>query len=83
MTPAELIERRKAFGYNQTQMADVLGLSLRGYQKIEAGDGEVRRVYELAIAQIGLELAIEQNNPMLAPQSARKMALDFARMVAG
>lgn len=48
MTPAELTHLRKKSGMTQTDMAKELGLTLRGYQKLESGESPMRINYEKA-----------------------------------
>lgn len=48
MSAAELIHLRKQSKMTQSDMADELGLSLRGYQKLEAGDSPIKLHYAKA-----------------------------------
>jgi DNA-binding XRE family transcriptional regulator len=81
MTAEELIMLRKAFGLNQTDMAEGIGLKLRAYADLEAGVSELQKRHELAIERFGLTLAVERDDPMLAPASVRKEALALALLI--
>jgi transcriptional regulator with XRE-family HTH domain len=48
MSAAELVHLRKQSKMTQTEMAEELGLSLRGYQKLEAGDSPIKLHYAKA-----------------------------------
>ena len=80
MTPEQLIDRRKRFRMTQTEMAKVLGLTLRGYQKLEAQDEPIRPAYEMAIAFLALQKAVELKDRSLASKLGRKVVEDFAKM---
>ena len=79
MTPEQLIDRRKRFRMTQTEMAKVLGLTLRGYQKLEAQDEPIRPAYEMAIAFLALQKAVELKDRSLASKLGRKVVEDFAK----
>jgi transcriptional regulator with XRE-family HTH domain len=76
----DLIELRKELGLTQQQMADELGMVLRAYQGIEAGESEYRRIHRLASERIALQIAVDRQAPMLAPGSVRKDANELVRM---
>lgn len=61
-----LKEDRSDLGLTQSQMADELGMSLRAYQALEAGESEYRKIHQLAIERISLKLAVEQKDPTRA-----------------
>ncbi len=46
-----LIKRRKAAGYSQEQAADMAGLSLKTYQRIESGTADIRLRNYLTLIQ--------------------------------
>ena len=83
MTPEALAAHRKELKLSQEEMAKELGMGSRGYQKLESGDSEIRKVHVLAIEAISLKIAVEQKRPMLAMSPTRKQALAFARLING
>jgi len=80
MTPEQLIERRKRFKYTQTEMAKALGLTLRGYQKLEAQDEPIRPAYEMAISFLAIKRAVELEDATLAPKFVRRLAKDLTEI---
>lgn len=80
MTPEQLTERRKRFEYTQTEMAEILGLTLRGYQKMEHQDEPIRAAYELALHFIALKRAVEMEDPALASKLGRKLAKQIVKI---
>ena len=83
MTVQDLVALRKLLDLTQTEMAGRIGLSMRGYQDIEAGASKLRPIHALAAERAALALAVERGNPMLAPASVRRQALDLARLITG
>jgi DNA-binding XRE family transcriptional regulator len=83
MTSDELTAFRKGLGLTQTEMAGRVGLSLRAYQEIEGGASKVRPLHVAAAERAALTLAVERGEPMLAPVSVRREALELARLIAG
>lgn len=82
MTAAELTALRRGLGLTQTEMADRMGLSMRAYQAVEADDGGAVKVRHAAMAErVALTVAVERRNPMLAPATIRREALDLARLI--
>lgn len=82
MTGVELKALRRAMGITQTTMAQRLGISLRGYQDIEAKDDEaIREVYQLAVERIAITAAASAGNPMLAPDAARRDASELGKLL--
>jgi DNA-binding XRE family transcriptional regulator len=57
MDHVELREARRKLGMTQTELADVLGLSMRALQEIEAGRSPVRKMLGLAMKWIVHERA--------------------------
>ncbi|PWB94641.1 helix-turn-helix domain-containing protein [Methylosinus sporium] len=82
MTNEELIALRKRLGLTQVEMADRMGLSTRALQVIEAGES-LRGLHVAAAERVALAVAVERGDPMLAPVTIRREALELARMVTG
>jgi transcriptional regulator with XRE-family HTH domain len=57
VNPSQLRDWRKRLGLSQTGAADALGLSLRGYQNLEAGTRTIRKHVALACAAVALGLS--------------------------
>jgi transcriptional regulator with XRE-family HTH domain len=83
MTLDEFIALRKQLGLTQTELGVFFGLKLRTVQDIESGKSPLRPAYALAAERVALALAIERKEPMLAPLSVRREALELARLIAG
>ena len=83
MTVAELNELRKRLGLTQTEMGAGIGLAMRSYQEIESGSTKLRAGHVLAAERFALSLAVERGDPMLAPASVRRDALELARLITG
>jgi transcriptional regulator with XRE-family HTH domain len=82
MTPAELVALRKELlDLTQTELADLIGLSLRAYQDLEANKAAIRPVHVLALERAAEKLAVEHGDPMMAPASVRKDALALANLI--
>ena len=60
-----LVGLRKALELSQAKMAGRMGLSLRPYQELEAGDRRVRARHIRLAESVALDIAIEQH-PALA-----------------
>ena len=66
MTPAELREFRGRAKLTQIQMAELLGMSVRTYQALEApGEAALERLVALALDGLSLRLAYERSDPLL------------------
>ncbi|MFJ1307966.1 helix-turn-helix domain-containing protein [Agrobacterium sp. P15N1-A] len=52
MTPDELINLRKTLGLTQSDLAGRLGLTVRGYQKLEAGESAIKEIYAKTLSMI-------------------------------
>ncbi|MGH9866306.1 MAG: helix-turn-helix transcriptional regulator [Candidatus Acidiferrales bacterium] len=76
----DLIELRKDLHLTQHQMADKLGMAPRAYQSIEAGESEYRYIHCLAVERVALQIAAEKQDPMLAPATLRKDAIELVRV---
>jgi transcriptional regulator with XRE-family HTH domain len=83
MTIEELVALRKRLGLTQTEMGERIGLKLRSLQEIESGKTPLRPSHALAAERVALALAVERGDPMLAPLSVRREALELARLIAG
>jgi len=83
MTINELIELRKAMGLTQSELAKLIGLGLRAYQEIEGTDRDLKLRHIQAVERVALREAVKQGNPMLAPESVRRDALDLSRLIRG
>lgn len=75
-----LIELRKDLGLTQQEMANKLDMALRSYQAIEAGKSEYRFIHRLAVERVALQIAADKKEPMLAPVSLRKDAIELVRV---
>jgi len=58
-------------------------MTLRPYAELESGRSEFRPIHARAAERAALEVAIERGNPMLAPASIRREALELARLITG
>ena len=62
MDAGDLFDLREALHITQITLAGRLGLSLRALQNIESGRAKLRRVHELAIRAVLVEMAIERGD---------------------
>ena len=76
-----LINLRKALGLRQSEMAFRMGLSLRPYQELESKIRKVRPRHVRLAESVALDLAIEKEDPALAPANIRKKAIKLARLI--
>ncbi|TBB44202.1 XRE family transcriptional regulator [Rhizobium ruizarguesonis] len=81
MTAQELIAMRKKMQMTQTQIAKAMGLSLRGYQKLEDGESNIREVYRLALERLSLTSAAEHRDVTNAVVSVRREAAIVADII--
>lgn len=81
MTAQELIAMRKKMQMTQTQTAKAMGLSLRGYQKLEDGESNIREVYRLALERLSLTSAAEHRDVTNAVVSVRREAAIVADII--
>ncbi|TPM35555.1 helix-turn-helix transcriptional regulator [Mesorhizobium sp. B2-3-4] len=58
MEPQKLIQMRRTAKLTQSQMAEALGFSLRGYQKLESGESPIEIRHTIAIEAILKEKAM-------------------------
>jgi transcriptional regulator with XRE-family HTH domain len=80
---SEMIALRKSLGLTQAQMAEKIGLTTRAYHDLESGRSTVRAIHIQAAERAALDIAVERMDPMLAPASVRRSALELARMIMG
>lgn len=76
----DLIGLRNSLGLTQQEMAEKLGLALRSYQAIEAGESPYRYIHRLAAERVALMLAVDKQQPTLAPDSVRRDAVELVRL---
>ena len=58
-----LVDIRERIGWSQVVMAQEMGLSLRAYQALEAGETPMRRIHQLAAERVALSAAWKQMRP--------------------
>jgi transcriptional regulator with XRE-family HTH domain len=76
----DLINLRKDLHLTQQEMAERLGMALRAYQEIEAGESKYRFIHRLAAERVALELAVDRGAPDLAPIPVREDAIELVRL---
>ena len=76
-----LLRLRKALGLAQTEMAKRMGLSLRPYQQLESKKRGVRSRHIRLAKSVALDVAIEKENPELAPTDVRHKAIELVGMI--
>ena len=76
-----LTRMRKALGLTQSEMACRMGLSLRPYQELESEIRKVRSRHVRLAESVALDVAIEKEDPELAPASVRNKAIKLARAI--
>jgi transcriptional regulator with XRE-family HTH domain len=76
----DLVQLRKGLGLTQQEMADHLGMALRAYQAIEAGESEYRYIHRLAAERVALAIAADRKSPKLAPDPVRDDAIELVRV---
>ncbi|KQS79053.1 hypothetical protein ASG25_10735 [Rhizobium sp. Leaf384] len=59
ISPRELYALRKSADMTQTMMADALGLTLRGYQKLESGESPMKPIHGKAAMFVLIERMAE------------------------
>jgi transcriptional regulator with XRE-family HTH domain len=78
-----LLRLRKKLGLAQSEMARRMGLSLRPYQELES-DNKIRKVRSRHVRlaeSVALDVALEKEDPELAPVSIRNRAMKLARVI--
>jgi transcriptional regulator with XRE-family HTH domain len=76
----DLIHLRESLHLTQQEMAERLGMALRGYQDIEAGESKYRFIHRLAAERVALALAVDRGDPNLAPFALRQDAIELVRL---
>ncbi|CAJ0864626.1 hypothetical protein AMST5_01692 [freshwater sediment metagenome] len=79
----ELSSLRKTLGLTQVEMAEKMGMKGRAYHELESGRSATRQIHINAAERVALDIAIERGNPMLAPVTVRRAALELARLISG
>jgi transcriptional regulator with XRE-family HTH domain len=73
-----LLKLRTALGLPQAEMARRMGLSLRPYQELESKVRTTRSRHIRLAELVALEVAVENDDPNLAPQDIRRLAIKLA-----
>src|SRR5262249_32620131 len=73
-----LLQVRKDLGLPQSEMAKRMGLSLRPYQELESKVRAVRSRHIRLAESVALEVAVEKDDPELAPRDIRRQAIKHA-----
>ena len=73
-----LLKVRTALGLPQAEMARRMGLSLRPYQELESEVRKTRGRHIRLAELVALEVAVENDDPELAPQDIRRLAIKLA-----
>ena len=73
-----LLQVRKALGLPQSEMARRMGLSLRPYQELESKVRAVRGRHIRLAELVALDIAVEKDDPELAPRDIRRKAIKLA-----
>ena len=76
-----LIRLRKALGLRQSEMARRMGLSVRPYQQLESNPRRVRPRHIRLAESVALDVAIERENPELAPTTVRNKVIKLVRLI--
>jgi len=76
-----LVRLRKTLGLSQSEMARRMGLSLSPYQKLESKERTVRPRHIRLAESVALDVAIEKDDPELAPANVRDKVMKFAGVI--
>jgi len=76
----DLVNLRLDLRLTQQEMAERLGMALRSYQDIEAGESKYRFIHRLAAERVALALAVDRGDPDLAPIPLREDAIELVRL---
>jgi DNA-binding XRE family transcriptional regulator len=72
---------RKRLGLAQSEMAWRMGLSLRPYQQLELSPDKVKKRHLRLARSVALDIAVEKENPELAPEMVREQAIKLAHLI--
>jgi transcriptional regulator with XRE-family HTH domain len=82
MAPAlQLKQLRLTLGLTQAEMAKEMGLAVRSYQQLEAGEKEIRRRHVALAERVSLGVAVARRDPYLAMPSIREEAMQIAALL--
>lgn len=76
-----LQQLRALLGLPQSEMARRMGLSLRPYQELETEVRAIRSRHIRLAELVALEVAVETDNPELAPPDIRRKAIKLATAI--
>lgn len=78
----DLTELRQALELTKPQMADMMGMSLRGYEELEAGRSEVKKLHYFAACFGAIELMNhDTRKAALVPRNLRDKITGAARVI--
>lgn len=72
MNASQIRALRERLNVTQATMGKLIGLSLRGYTKLETGEQQIRRMHVLAIERMMLAAAAQREDVTLLPASVRR-----------
>ncbi|CAM5657664.1 hypothetical protein MAUB1S_11445 [Mycolicibacterium aubagnense] len=81
LTPESLAALRAVLGFNQTEMANRIGLGLRAYQDLEGNKSTIRKTHILAIERVVLSEAARQANLGLLPPEVMQDVLVVVKLI--
>jgi transcriptional regulator with XRE-family HTH domain len=76
----DLLHLRKDLGLTQQEMAERMGMALRGYQDIESGQSNYRFIHRLAAERVALSVAVDKGTPDIVPLPLREDAIELVRL---
>ena len=76
-----LVQLRTTLGLPQAEMARRMGLSLRPYQELESKVRKIRSRHIRLAELVALEVGVENDDPELAPQDIRRLAIKLAILI--
>lgn len=83
MATTHPLEAMRPASVTQAELARRMGLSLRSYHEaISRPDTALPRHISSAMTAL-MQIAVERQDPMLAPANARALALDLAALIRG
>ncbi|PZQ55222.1 MAG: hypothetical protein DI570_22280, partial [Phenylobacterium zucineum] len=81
MTPNEMRAWRKHAGLSQTDLGELIGLSLRQVQDIEAGKAQLRESHIMAINYASLTLAQLEGDGRYITPPALKLVVEVEKLI--